>query len=114
MYTTTSLSILPLLNHGIRAGMSQAQTEIKNAVAAGYWQTLRFDPRLAAEGKNPFQLDSKAPTADYKEFIGGEVRYSSLTRAFPDRAVDLFEKAEETAKAKYEHLVRLSKLYDVE
>ena len=108
------IAYAPCINHGIRAGMSQAQTEIKNAVAAGYWHTLRFDPRLAAEGKNPFQLDSKAPTADYKEFIGGEVRYSSLTRAFPDRAVDLFEKAEETAKAKYEHLVRLSKLYDVE
>ena len=108
------IAYAPCINPGIRAGMSQAQTEIKNAVAAGYWHTLRFDPRLAAEGKNPFQLDSKAPTADYKEFIGGEVRYSSLTRAFPDRAVDLFEKAEETAKAKYEHLVRLSKLYDVE
>ena len=108
------IAYAPCINHGIRAGMSQAQTEIKNAVAAGYWHTLRFDPRLAAEGKNPFQLDSKAPTADYKEFIGGEVRYSSLTRAFPDRAEDLFVKAEASAKAKYEHLVRLSKLYDVE
>ena len=108
------IAYAPCINHGIRAGMSQAQTEIKNAVAAGYWNNLRFDPRLAAEGKNPFQLDSKAPTADYKQFISGEVRYSSLTRAFPDRAEDLFEKAAENAKAKYEHLVRMSKLYDVE
>ena len=108
------IAYAPCINHGIRAGMSHAQTEIKNAVAAGYWNNLRFDPRLAAEGKNPFQLDSKAPTADYKQFISGEVRYSSLTRAFPDRAEDLFEKAAENAKAKYEHLVRMSKLYDVE
>jgi pyruvate-ferredoxin/flavodoxin oxidoreductase len=108
------IAYAPCINHGIRAGMSQAQTEIKNAVAAGYWNNLRFDPRLAAEGKNPFQLDSKAPTADYKQFISGEVRYSSLTRAFPDRADVLFDKAEANAKAKYEHLLRMSKLYDVE
>ncbi|HCB64538.1 MAG TPA: pyruvate:ferredoxin (flavodoxin) oxidoreductase, partial [Ruminococcaceae bacterium] len=108
------IAYAPCINHGIRAGMSQAQTEIKNAVAAGYWNNLRFDPRLAAEGKNPFQLDSKAPTADYKQFISGEVRYSSLTRAFPDRADVLFDKAAENAKAKYEHLLRMAKLYDVE
>ena len=108
------IAYAPCINHGIRAGMSQAQTEIKNAVAAGYWNNMRFDPRLAAEGKNPFQLDSKAPTADYKQFISGEVRYSSLTRAFPDRAEVLFDKAAENAKAKYDHLVRMSKLYDVE
>lgn len=108
------IAYAPCINHGIRVGMGQSQTEIKNAVAAGYWHNLRFDPRLGLEGKNPFQLDSKAPTADYKEFIGGEVRYSSLVRAFPDRAEELFDKAAATAKEKYDHLVRLSKLYDVE
>ena len=87
---------------------------MKKAVDCGYWHMFRFDPRLADEGKNPFQLDSKAPTADYKQFISGEVRYSSLTRAFPDRAEVLFDKAAENAKAKYDHLVRMSKLYDVE
>ena len=63
--------------------MSKAQTEEKNAVAAGYWNNFRFDPRLADEGKNPFQLDSKAPTASYRDFIMNEVRYNALSRAFP-------------------------------
>ncbi len=99
----------PCINHGIKGGMSTAQAEIKHAVEAGYWHNFRFDPRLAAEGKNPFQLDSKAPTADYKDFIKNEVRYSSLERAFPDRAKVLFEKAAEGAKVKYDALVEKAK-----
>ena len=87
-------------------------TEEKNAVAAGYWHLFRFDPRLADEGKNPFTLDSKAPTASYKDFILGEVRYASLQKAFPDRAEALFEAAEKNANDKMEHLNRLSKLYE--
>ncbi len=108
------IAYAPCINHGIRAGMSQAQTEMKKAVQAGYWNLFRFDPRRTLEGKNPFQLDSKAPTADYKEFLIGEVRYSSLQRFFPDRAEVLFDKAAANAQGKYEHLLRLSKLYDVE
>ena len=108
------IAYAPCINHGIKGGLSGAQTEIKNAVAAGYWHTFRFDPRLAADGKNPFQLDSKAPTASYKDFIANEVRYSSLTRAFPERADILFDKAEQNAADKYAHLLKLSKLYDVE
>ena len=108
------IAYAPCINHGIKGGLSGAQTEIKNAVAAGYWHTFRFDPRLAADGKNPFQLDSKAPTASYKDFIANEVRYSSLTRAFPERADVLFDKAEQNAADKYAHLLKLSKLYDVE
>ncbi|MEM0531179.1 pyruvate:ferredoxin (flavodoxin) oxidoreductase [Zongyangia sp. HA2173] len=104
----------PCINHGIKGGMSIAQTEEKKAVAAGYWHLFRFDPRLSAEGKNPFQLDSKAPTASYRDFIMGEVRYNSLTRAFPDRAENLFERAEENAVEKYNHLVKLQKMYDAE
>ena len=94
--------------------MSIAQTEIKKAVEAGYWHNYRFDPRLAVEGKNPFQLDSKAPTAAYGDFIKGEVRYSSLQRSFPDRAADLFSKAEQNAVKRYEYLQRLAKLYDAD
>ena len=90
--------------------MGISQTEEKKAVEAGYWHTFRFDPRLADEGKNPFQLDSKAPTASYRDFIMGEVRYNALKRAFPERAEALFEKAEKFAEQKYEHLEQLAKL----
>ncbi len=99
----------PCINHGIKGGMSIAQTEEKKAVEAGYWHLYRYDPRLAAEGKNPFQLDSKAPTADYKDFIMGEVRYNSLARANPERAEKLFGHAVENAKARYDYLVDLAK-----
>ena len=104
----------PCINHGIKGGMGIAQEEEKKAVEAGYWHLFRFNPALADEGKNPFSLDSKAPKASYRDFILGEVRYNSLTRAFPDRAEKLFEKAEKVAADKYEHLVRLQKLYEEE
>ncbi len=108
------IAYAPCINHGIRGGMGMSQTEIKNAVAAGYWHLFRFDPRLKEAGKNPFQLDSKAPTTSYQDFIRSEVRYTSLTRAFPERADRLFENADKTATEKYAHLLKLSKLYDVE
>ncbi|MEG0541689.1 MAG: thiamine pyrophosphate-dependent enzyme, partial [Angelakisella sp.] len=107
------IAYAPCINHGIKGGLVNAQQEIKNAVAAGYWHMFRFDPRLADEGKNPFTLDSKAPTASYDDFIRNEVRYTSLIRAFPDRAEELFAQATKNAAAKYEHLLRLSKLYEV-
>ena len=99
----------PCINHGIRGGMGISQTEEKKAVAAGYWQNFRFNPELIQEGKNPFTLDSKAPTAPYHDFIMNEVRYSSLTRSFPERATKLFAEAEQQAKDKYAHLVELTK-----
>ena len=104
------IAYAPCINHGIKGGMGNSMAEEKRAVEAGYWHLFRYDPRLAAEGKNPFQLDSGAPTASYKDFIESEVRYSSLMRTFPDRAKVLFEKAEENAAEKYEHLEKLSKL----
>lgn len=72
----------PCINHGIKGGMSIAQQEEKKAVEAGYWNIFRYDPRRADEGKNPFMLDCKAPSASYRDFIMGEVRYNSLTRSF--------------------------------
>ena len=108
------IAYAPCINHGIKGGMGIAQTEIKRAVEAGYWHMFRYDPRLELEGKNPFQLDSKAPSADYKAFISNEVRYSSLARSFPDRAEELSEKAAKTAADRYQHLLKLSKLYAVE
>ena len=96
----------PCEMHGIKGGMSNSQAEIKKAVEDGYWHLFRYDPRVQNEGKNGFTLDSKAPTGDYKEFLSGEVRYTALTRTFPERAKVLFELAEENAKAKYQRLVK--------
>ena len=105
------IAYAPCITHGIKAGMSKAQTEEKKAVAAGYWHNFRFDPRLAANGENPFRLDSKAPTESYQDFIRGEIRYTSLALKNPARAEELFQKAEANAKEKYEHLLRLQAVY---
>ena len=104
------IAYAPCINHGIKGGMSIAQTEEKKAVEAGYWHCFRYDPRLTEEGKNPLTLDSKAPTASYQDFIMGEVRYNSLARANKEKAAVLFANAEKHAKAKYEHLVDLANL----
>ena len=108
------IAYAPCINHGIKIGMSKAQTEEKNAVAVGYWNNFRFNPALAAEGKNAFTLDSKAPSGDYKAFLNGEVRYNALVRQDPEKADRLFEKSEENAKARYAYLNKLVKLYGTE
>ena len=102
------IAYAPCINHGIKGGMIHAQEEEKKAVDAGYWHLFRYDPRLAAEGKNPFHLDSKKPTMSYEDFIMNEVRYNALARSNPDRAKELFAIAEKTAADKYERLVRMS------
>ena len=101
----------PCEMHSIKGGMVNCQAEMKKAVDCGYWNMFRFNPAAKAEGKNPFTMDSKAPTTSYREFILNEARYASLTRSFPERADELFAKAEATAMARYEHLVRLGDLY---
>ena len=103
----------PCEMHSIKGGMANCQAEMKKAVEAGYWQMFRFNPSLKAEGKNPFSLDSKEPTASYQDFINGEARYTRLAQAFPERAKELFAKAEDTAKAKYERLKKLVEFYNV-
>ncbi len=102
----------PCEMHGLKGGMVNCQQEMKKAVDCGYWHMFRFNPENKAAGKNPFTLDSKEPTTDYIEFIKSETRYSSLLQQFPERASELFEKASETAKKKYEHLQNYSKLFD--
>ena len=104
----------PCEMHSIKGGMVNCQKEMKKAVDCGYWNMFRFNPALKAEGKNPFTIDSKPATADYKEFILGEARYSSLTRSFPERAKELFDKAEQNAKAARTHLEKLEQLYSEE
>lgn len=103
------IAYAPCINHGLKLGMGCSQLEEKKAVEAGYWHLYRFNPRLKAEGRNPFILDSKEPTAPYRDFILGEVRYSSLLRTFPEKAAKLFEQAEENARERYETYMKLSK-----
>lgn len=98
----------PCINHGIKGGMAAAVAEEKKAVTAGYWHNFRFDPRRGDEGQNPFVMDSKAPSASYRDFIMGEVRYNSLTRAFPERAEELFTQAEKDAAEKYARLAKMA------
>ncbi len=102
----------PCEMHSIKGGMTNCQKEMKRAVDCGYWNMFRYNPAAKAEGKNPFTLDSKAPAGGYQEFLLNEARYSSLTRSFPERATELFAKSEETAKARYEHLLKLKELYE--
>jgi pyruvate-ferredoxin/flavodoxin oxidoreductase len=93
----------PCINHGIKAGgMGKSQEEEKKAVDAGYWFLYRYDPRLKAEGKNPFQLDSKEPSENIREFLMGEVRYHTLTLQFPEEAEKLHSELEKDQKIRYE------------
>ncbi len=94
------IAYAPCINHGLKVGMGGSQVEAKKAVEAGYWNLYRYNPALKEEGKNPFILDSKDPTGNFRDFLLGEVRYSSLTRTFPETADALFTKTEEDAKAR--------------
>ena len=99
----------PCINHGIKIGMGCSQLEEKKAVEAGYWNLYRFNPALKEEGKNPFSLDSKDPTASFRDYILGEIRYSSLQKVFPEKAEGLFVKSEEDSKERLETYKRLAK-----
>ena len=110
------IAYAPCINHGIKGtkkmkrSMGTSQREEELAVACGYWHLWRYDPRLADEGKNPFQLDSKAPNwEDFQDFLMGEVRYSSVAKAYPAEAEILFSQAEKMAKLRYQAYVRKSK-----
>ena len=98
----------PCEMHSIKGGMANCQLEMKKAVDCGYWNLFRYNP--AAE--KPFSLDSKEPKGGYQDFLKNEARYARLATAFPERATELFEKNEENAKARYEHLLKLKALYE--
>ena len=104
----------PCEMHSIKGGMTNCQNEMKKAVDCGYWNMFRYNPALKAEGKNPFTIDSKAPTTDYKEFLMNEARYSGLTRSFPDRAEALFQEAADKSVVRYNHLLELKEMYERE
>ena len=103
----------PCINHGVKAGMNRAMMEMRNAVRAGYWNLLRFNPDLAKEGKNPLSLDSARPKDSYIDFLMGEVRYNALKLRFPDRADKMFAEAEAAAEDRYETLLNRKKSLDV-
>ncbi len=102
------IAYTPCINHGINMG--KTITEAKLAEAAGYWTMYRYNPLLTKEGKNPFILDSKPPTGNYKEFLQGEIRYTALQKQFPEAAKELFERAAEESKARYAYYEKLAKL----
>jgi len=96
------IAYAPCISHGLTKGMGCSQLEMKSAVEAGYWHLYRYNPLLKEQGENPFVLDSKEPTASFREFLMGEVRYSSLFRSFPEEAEVLFATAETAAAEKYQ------------
>ena len=106
------IAYAPCEMHSIKGGMTNCQNEMKKAVEAGYWNLFTFNPANKAQGKNPFTLTSKAVDNEkYQALLANETRYSRLTRAFPDRAKELFARNQEVANDRYEHLTRLVELY---
>ncbi|MDL2278919.1 pyruvate:ferredoxin (flavodoxin) oxidoreductase, partial [Parabacteroides sp. OttesenSCG-928-G07] len=105
------IAYAPCINHGLKKGMGKSQQEEKDAVACGYWHLWRYNPELEAEGKNPFTLDSKEPQWEkFQDFLKGEVRFSSVSKQFPNEAAELFQAAEDNAKWRYNSYQRMLKL----
>ncbi|MEY8763081.1 MULTISPECIES: pyruvate:ferredoxin (flavodoxin) oxidoreductase [Clostridium] len=102
------IAYAPCINHGLRAGMGKSQREIKKAVDCGYWSLYRYNPQLKEEGKKAFSLDSKEPTGDFKDFLMGEVRYSSLVKQSPEKAEALFAKTKKDAFERIEGYKKLA------
>jgi len=103
------IAYAPCVNHGIKGGMGKAHNQALRAVEAGYWSLYRYNPLNKKEGRNPFTLDSKPPTADFEEFLMSEVRYSSLMKQYPDEAKRLMEKAKKDAYERIENYTNLSR-----
>ncbi|MEF2901697.1 MAG: pyruvate:ferredoxin (flavodoxin) oxidoreductase [Terrisporobacter sp.] len=102
------IAYAPCINHGIKEGMGRSVANEEQAVKAGYWHLYRHNPVLRAEGKNPFSLDSKEPTASFRDFLMGQVRYSAIAKQFPEEAEELFTQAEESAKDRLDSYKRLA------
>lgn len=102
------IAYAPCINHGIKSGMGKSQEESKLAVECGYWPLYRYDPRLAKEGKNPFQLDSKEPNGRIHDFLMGEVRYAALTKTFPEEAARLHKELESSVVSRFKMYAALA------
>lgn len=107
------IAYAPCINHGLKNGMGYSQLEAKRAVNSGYWALYRYNPKLKEIGKMPFILDSKQPSMSFREFLMGEVRFSSLQKVFPGVAEELFEKTEQDAKERLENYKRLADQCDI-
>ena len=102
------IAYAPCINHGLKAGMGKSQAEEAKAVECGYWHLWRYNPELEAEGKNPFQLDSKEPQWDkFQDYLKGEVRFASVAKQFPKEADELFAAAQENAQWRYKSYLRM-------
>ncbi len=102
----------PCINHGVKKGMNKAMVEMKDAVRAGYWNLLRYNPDAIAERKNPLSVDSTPPTESFEDFLMGEIRYNSLKLKDPERADKLFSEAEDFALERYKKLIKQKKSFD--
>ncbi len=101
------IAYAPCISHGLKCGMGKSMENMAQAVEAGYWHLYRYHPDLLCEGRNPFTLDSKDPTGDFRGFLMGQVRYSALARQFPDQAELLFDKAGRDAVRRLKEYKRL-------
>lgn len=106
------IAYAPCINHGIKAGMSKAMLEMREAVKAGYWNLFRYNPDMAIQKRNPLSVDSAPPNGNYRDFIMGEVRYNSLKLKNSERANELFKQAEEMAMDRYNMIKRQQKIFD--
>ena len=102
------IAYAPCISHGLKEGMGRSTANQAQAVACGYWHLYRYNPVLKEQGKNPFTLDSKEPTESFRDFLMGQVRYSAISKQFPDVAEELFNLAEEYSKERYENYKRLA------
>lgn len=103
------IAYAPCINHGIKAGLNNAMVQMRNAVHAGYWDLLRYNPGLEKEGKNPLSIDCSLPSESFNDFIMGESRYSALALKFPERAKKLFDRAETLAGERREAMIKQKK-----
>ncbi|MBU3805173.1 MAG: pyruvate:ferredoxin (flavodoxin) oxidoreductase, partial [Candidatus Cellulosilyticum pullistercoris] len=102
------IAYAPCISHGLKEGMGRSSANQDQAVKCGYWHLYRYNPMLKEEGKNPFILDSKEPTANFRDFLMGQVRYSALAKQFPEQAEELFTLTEKYAKERYEDYKRIA------
>lgn len=102
------IAYAPCISHGIKEGMGRSMANMAQAVESGYWHLYRYNPMLAENEKNPFTLDSKEPKSDFRDFLMGQIRYSSLYKQFPEQAEELFNKAEKDSRRRYEYYKKLA------